>query len=492
MIQYEDVEHVINDNTKGVSWVAQEFAGVDLGDRRLNARLLKTAAAIGSSPTLPINGACGGNWAETKASYRLFDNGKARPASILKPHVDATVRRMVACCDTVLVIQDTCFISYAKHPNVVGIGPIGSDYRGCGLIMHTGLAITQTGVPLGVLSQRIWARKDIPDETKLEKVKRVMNTALEEKESAKWTEALRRTKERTPPGVKAVTIADRESDFCEFIAAANAKQSRSFFIIRAVRDRILVTDDNEFDNISEALINAPLADTIQVEITGNQKRQARTATVEIRYTTVTFASPRRRGEAKITAAIEPLTVTALSAVETSPPPDTEPISWVLLTNLGVTSAESAVEKVRWYSKRAVIETWHRTLKSGFRVEKCMLETKERLERYLTLTSIIATRLMHITYIARVMPDLPATAVLTEEQWRTLHILATKTRPPEIPEMNIRQAVREIGAMGGHLGRKGDGEPGMMAMWRGMLRLEAASNMLQVIEGMFPGLLANTS
>jgi hypothetical protein len=490
-IEYEDIEHALSKGSKEVNWVAQEFAGVDLKDRRLNARLVQTATAIASAPSLPINGACGGNWAETKAAYRLFDNGKATPAAILKSHVDGTVRRMVACGDTVLAIQDTCFISYANHPSVVGIGPIGKDDKDRGLIMHSTVAFTTSGVALGLLSQRIWARDDIPNETPEEKRKRVSATALDEKESAKWLEALRRTRERTPPNVRVVTLADRESDFYEFIAAANAKSSRSFFVIRAVRDRKLVDDDNEAERISEALINAEIADTIQVKIVGNQKRQARTATVAVRYASVTIAPPQKRGKAKITATLEPLTVTAISAVEVNPPTGTPPISWVLLTNMGVTNAQSAVEKVRWYSRRFAIETWHRTLKSGFRVEKCLLETKERLQRYLTLASIIATRLMYITYIARVMPDLPATEVLTEEQWRTLHILVTKTKPPKEPEMTIQEAVRRIGAMGGHLGRKGDGEPGMTAMWRGILRLEAATDAIVAVEEMFPGLLSNT-
>lgn len=497
-IEYADVEQVIGGAAKETGWVAQEFVGLTLNDKRLDSRLVSTAAALAASPTVPINGACKGAWAPTKAAYRLFDNEKVTPAALLKPHIDATVRRMVACEDTVLAIQDSVFISYKDHPKVAGIGPIGKDNKDRGLVMHNAIAFTTKGVPLGILSQRIWARKEISQRTKQEKVARSKSTPTEEKESFKWIEALRQTRQRTPPNVRVVTLADRESDFYDFIAAANAKGAKSFFVIRAVADRNLSAAENEgFDKISEALVHAPLADTISVDIVGNQKRSARTATIEIRYVNVTLPRPQRSGAAKIATAslAESVEVTAISAVEVNLPEGVKPderISWVLLTNLGVTTAESAIEKVRWYAQRWGIETWHRTLKSGFKVEKCLLETGARLKRYLTVCSIIATRLMHITYLARVMPDLPCTAVLTEDQWRTLHLLTTKTKPPQAPTMTMKEAVAKIAALGGHLGRKSDAKPGMMAMWRGWLRLEAGADMLHAIDELYPGLITNTS
>jgi len=78
----------------------------------------------------------------------------------------------------------------------------------------------------------------------------------------------------------------------------------------------------------------------------------------------------------------------------------EPISWVLLTNLPVKDFAGAAEKVQWYGKRWGIETRHKVLKSGCKVEDCLLEKAERLKPYLTLFSIIGVRLMHVTYLWR--------------------------------------------------------------------------------------------
>ena len=115
------------------------------------------------------------------------------------------------------------------------------------------------------------------------------------------------------------------------------------------------------------------------------------------------------------------------------------------------------------------QTWHKVLKSGCKVEDCLLETGERLARYLTVFSIIGARLMHVAYLARVQPDLPATEVFSKEEIEALHVRVHKALPPAKPPA-LREVVRLIGRVGGHLGRKCDGEPGMTVLWRGWMRL----------------------
>src|SRR5262249_35574206 len=141
------------------------------------------------------------------------------------------------------------------------------------------------------------------------------------------------------------------------------------------------------------------------------------------------------------------------------------ISWVLLTNQSVADFTAATEKVEWYGKRWNIETWHKVLKSGCKVEDCLLEEADRLKRYLTLFSIIAVRLMHVTYQARTQPDTPATDVFSREEIEALHVRMHKTLPPAVPP-TLRDTVRLLGRLGGHLGRAGDGEPGVTVLWRG--------------------------
>lgn len=468
-LEYENVQAVINDGALEVDWVTQEFRGADLSDKRLDRRLVKTAQQLARSPTAPVNEACG-DWASTQAAYRLFDNPKASTQAILKPHTAATVERMAAHGGPVLAVQDTVFFSYGQHPKTRGLGPIGksNSVGEHGLIMHNALAFTPTGVPLGVLSQQIWARPAVPDEDYQEKIERLQCTPIEEKESAKWLEALRETVARSPAGVKVITVADRESDFFEFITAA--QEQHALFLIRARTDRRLVPEDSAgSSSILEALVETPVLGTLTVEIPGNGQRKARTARVEVRIAPVTVKAPQRRGRAKASASMEPVSVNVVAATEASPPQGSEALSWVLLTNLPVNTFEAAAEKIDWYGQRWGIETWHKVLKSGCTVEDCLLETAARLQRYLTLFSIIGVRLMHVAYLARVQPAAAATEVFSAAEIEALHIRLSHTLPPSAPP-TLREAVRMIGRLGGHLGRKCDGEPGLTVLWRGWLRL----------------------
>ena len=452
--------------TESVEWVTQEFARADLGDKRLDRRLVRTAELLAKAPSAPINEACG-TWASTQASYRLFNNPKASPAKILEPHWKATAERMSGCGGPVLVIQDTVFFSYGKHIKTRGLGPIGKSNAAHdrGLVMHNALAFTTSGIALGIVSQSTWARGEIPPEDYQEKIERLQVTPIEEKESSKWLISLKETLERTPTGVQVITLADRESDIFEFLT--QAKELRAKYVIRARTDRKLVPEESAgCTRMLDALSDAPVLGSLAVEVPGNGSRKARTASIEVRVAQVTIQPPPRRGaHAKASGSDGPVTVTLVGATEQSPPEGCESISWVLLTNLPVRDFESATEKVRWYARRWGIEVWHRVLKSGCKVEDCMLEEAERLKRYLTLFSIIGVRLMHVTYLARVQPDVPATEVFSAEEVNALHIRMTKALPPASPAPTLRQMVRMLGKLGGHLGRKCDGEPGVTVLAR---------------------------
>ena len=469
--QVEDSEMraIIEAGTREVDWVSEEFSSIDLSDKRLNRRLIKTAQKLAKAPLSPINAACG-DWAGTQAAYRLFDNDKASPQAILAAHTDETVKRMAAYGGPVLVLQDTVFFSYGRHPNTQGLGPIGKSNHAHdrGLIMHNALAFTTTGVPLGILSQHTWARKEVPEEEYQEKIERLQCTPIEEKESSKWLVGLRETGEHRVPGVQTITVADRESDFFEFLT--QAKEERARYLIRARADRQLVIEDSAgHASILEAVTAAPLLGTVTVDIPGNGKRKTRTATVEVRRAEVTIKPPQRRGQAKASGSTEPLTVNVVAATEMNPPPGIETISWVLLTNLPVKDFADATEKIAWYGIRWGIETWHKVIKSGCKVEDCLLEKAARLQRYLTLFSIIAVRLMRVTYLARVQPEAPATTVFSTEEIEALQIRSDQQPTPHSAP-TLREAVRMLGRLGGHLGRKCDGEPGVTVLWRGSMSL----------------------
>ena len=177
-------------NNANTTWIRSEFSQINFGDLRLKKRFFTVAEDLFSAPLAPINQASG-NWADAKGAYRFFDNEKIDCKAMLLPHVSATVRRAGA-SSVVLAVQDTVFVSYGTHPKTEGLGPIGKSNASTdqGLIMHNAVGFTTTGVPLGILSQNTWARPEVPDESKVEKIQRISETSLEEKESYKWVKAL--------------------------------------------------------------------------------------------------------------------------------------------------------------------------------------------------------------------------------------------------------------------------------------------------------------
>src|SRR3990172_4180599 len=190
-----------------VSWAVGEFAQVDLKDERLNRRCQKVADALGQQPTAPINQACE-DWADSKAAYRFVNNPKVTPGEILRPHSQHTVERMKG-YQVVLAVQDTTFFNFTHHPETQGLGEIGAkkqNQRGFGL--HSTLAVTPAGQPLGVLTQDYLERPlgepaHTPSEARMQ--------PIEEKESYRWLQAFEKTIELAPEGVQVVTVCDREA-----------------------------------------------------------------------------------------------------------------------------------------------------------------------------------------------------------------------------------------------------------------------------------------
>ena len=118
----------------------------------------------------------------------------------------------------------------------------------------------------------------------------------------------------------------------------------------------------------------------------------------------------------------------IAATETASPTGTEAIGWVLLTSLPVRDFAEIAEKVQGYARRWGIETRHKALKSGCKVEDCRLEEAERLKRYLALFSLIGVRLMHAAYLACVRPDLPVIEGFSEAEIQVLYLRGTGVLP----------------------------------------------------------------
>ena len=442
------------------SWNQQEFETLDLGDKRLTQRLIDVAGELSASPQSAIHAACG-DWAATKAAYRLFDNEKVTSEKILSPHFQRTVER-VSEHERVFAIQDTTYLDYTHHPLTEGLGPIGTKSQQIyGFVKHTTLMVTESGLPLGCLTDAVWAR-DTPARNS-----RKANAPLTEKESYKWIAALNQTQARTPQGVEVISICDREADIYEFFVQAQATP----FVIRAAQNRNV---DDEAGQLRALVQNQPAAGEQLVSVPARGNEPARQATVSIHFTTTTLLPPYRQ-PALHPQNLPAVDVSVVWVTEVNPPVKATPLQWLLITNVNVTDFSDAIQRIRWYSLRWQIEVYFKVLKSGTKIEHCRLQTKDRLLRYVALMSVIAWRLYWLTMYNRYAPMADCSCVLTDNEWKALYCVTHKTTtlPNKLP--TVSQVIVWIAKLGGFLARKSDGNPGATVIWRGWQRLSDISD-----------------
>lgn len=430
-----------------------------LGDARLHRRLVKVAAQLSRQPLSSINQACA-DWSDTKAAYRFFANEKVSAEQVLAPHTARTRARMRA-HQRVLVAQDTTEVDYSTHPKTTGLGPIGNhEGASAGLLLHTGLALTVSGVPLGVVSQQMWVRAAASKAARSGK----KQVAMAEKESQKWLVGLEQTLAASPPEVEVVTLGDRESDLYEFLLRAEQLGAR--YVIRAAQNRKL---EPETACLWGRLAEQAVAGRMEIKVQATAAGPARTAGVTVRFAAVRIKAPQRLKALRL-AGWQSVGVWAVWVREEGAPAGVEPLEWMLLTNVAVESLADGVERIAWYKVRFSIETYHKILKSGCRIEASRLMQAQRLKNYIALMMVVAWRLFWLTFINRESPEEVCTRVLTEAEWHALYCRTHRTTalPKEAP--TVREAVRWIAKLGGFLGRAGDKEPGVTTIWRGWQRL----------------------
>jgi transposase-like protein/transposase Tn5 family protein len=441
------------------NWAEAELEGVKLGDQRLKQRLIQLVERFVEHPAKSIPAACK-NWAETKATYRFLSSAKVEAEAIRAGHRGKTLERLQseAC---ILVAQDTTELNYTSHKKKQGLG--GLRHAGeQGLYVHSGLAIRLDGVPLGLWYQEVWARSIRSERSKEER----RATKTKEKESQRWINTLASCCQHIPENIETILVADREADMYDLFAAE--RHPKLHLLVRAVQDRRI---DHPAHQLQKAVPEQLPVGEMQVEVGRQGERLPRQAVLTIRYLHVQILPPHHGVHRK---GAKPIAVWAILAQELTPPPGEEAISWWLLTTIPLLSLEDAKRCIQWYSFRWLIERYHFVLKSGCRVERLQLENTERLERALALYSIVAWRLVWLTYQARLSGEQSCTIVFELHEWQSLCCTVQGSpSPPEQPP-SLQIAILYIARLGGFLARKGDGPPGVQTIWRGLSRLSDIS------------------
>jgi hypothetical protein len=441
-------------------WAEEEFGSVELYDERLKERLLVLARDFFAQPGELVPQACHGSKAKVKAAYRFFDNRNIDMQGLLQPHIEATIERIQE-HKVVLTVQDTTTLSYTAHA-AKDMGPINATRNSAvGLMVHDTVAFTEDGTPLGLLNVQCWARK--PEEAG--KGARRHSLPIEQKESMKWVHSYRAVAQAQQlcSETMLVSVGDREADIYELFEEATRDSSAPKLLVRAMRrGRSRTVDQVE---LWEKLSREPVAGIQEVHVPRKGSRRARIAKLAVRFAKIRLDSPKTKNSI-------PVTMWAVFAQEVDISEEVKtPIEWMLLTTVATDTFEDACKRIAWYSKRWGIEVYHRTLKSGCRIEDRRLESTDRLEACLAIDFVVAWRIYWLTKQGRDTPDIPCDVFLNEDEWQVLWAYVKKEPPPAEPP-SIGQITPMIASLGGYLNRKGDGPPGTTTMWRGLIRLQA--------------------
>jgi hypothetical protein len=137
----------------------------------------------------------------------------------------------------VLVLHDTTeFTCKREQPDLIGmIGKLASR-QVCGILMHSSLAVTTEGLPLGLVAIKFWARSRFRSCNALKMSVNPTRVPIEKKESFHWLQSLRQSTELFDDPGRCVHIGDRESDIYELFCTAH--ELGTHFLLRTCVDRL--------------------------------------------------------------------------------------------------------------------------------------------------------------------------------------------------------------------------------------------------------------
>jgi hypothetical protein len=457
-------------------WARQEFGTVELGDTRLRERLIKIAQDRWKRPDASYLEAADGDRAAAKGYYYFVDHPQDRinPEAILRTHRERTIERIMA-HETVLVVQDTTDLNFATRPHTKGLGLIGTNQTGAeslGLKLHSSLALTTDGLPLGVLKSVCFS-----PEKKGKAGKKSIGRPIEDKKSFRWLEGYRDCVEvaKKTPKTRLLTVMDREADIFELFVDAEPTRKRVGVLVRARHNRNLEDRERKLFEELKASKN-----TAQLEVVIPRQRRkkakqgepeqqglpARKGLLTVRFLEVTFKSTRSDLRSK-----KAITLWGVHAREENPPAGAKRIEWLLLTTEEVRTSEDAARIVDLYTRRWRIEEWHRVLKSGCKVQEHQNETAERLKRVIVIDAVLAWRIQLMTLLGREVPELPCTVFFDEWEVKVLEALEQeKGKRGKKPPFTLGDAIILVARKGGYLARRSDPPPGCECFWKGMIRL----------------------
>jgi hypothetical protein len=443
-------------------WAVEQFGDCNLGDKRRTKRAVHYAAQVASNPSGSTPDQTE-DWNDCKAAYRLFNEEDVTFEALATPHWRHTRNRAPG---HYLILDDTTELDFGRYRQLKGVGPTGNG-SGQGFLLHSALMVEPEGKAIvGLAGQEIFLRQPrSKSESRYQRGQR-------RRESEVWGRVIDQV--GVPPqGVTWTHVMDRGGDsfegFCHLLQSGCQWVARVNHLSRQIH-----TPQGTTRPLKKHLASLPPSGSYELELRATAKSPARTARLEVRYGQVTLPLPKIRSPWLRKCGITSIVTYVVEAREVNPPPGVPALHWVLYTSHRVASFDDAWRVIEYYEKRWLIEEFHKALKTGCHVEKRQYATGNCLAALAGLLSVVAVRLLQLKTVASADPDCLARTVVPRI-W--LEALKTLRKRP-LPNCTIREFYRQLAGLGGFLGRKSDGEPGWMTLWRGFDKLALAARVLE--------------
>ena len=400
--------------------------------------------------------------AERKGAYRLIENKNLEYEDLIKSITSHSFERLKESKPKrIIVPQDTT--NYSRNPfeQVEGLETLGNEYS-AGLLIHSALWLSEQGVPEGLLSAEIY-KHNIEKKTvgKKKKKKDYRKIPIEEKENFRWLKVVDLVSNSLPADVQAIYVADREGDFYEYLQ--DLIERKASFVTRCKhQNRIVLSQDNQPSRVSAEIANSPVQAYVAIDIPIGRNKFEKVK-IAVKWHKIRF-QPQKAGRINYSGR-EPFDIgcVSLEGVRSNG----KKIDWVLYTDLPLKNLYDAMEVIRIYKLRWRIEEFHLVLKSGIGIEKVKLRDAENIKRFISLCIPMAIHITRLRYLAKYSPKLDISEVLGPKEIKALKKMIRKRRGIKQRIISIKECVEYIAFIGGWMGRKGDGPPGVRTLWRGL-------------------------
>lgn len=445
-----------------LEWAHMNFGSCQLGDKRRTERLIQVASDVASNPSASFPDQMK-TWGDLKAAYNLFDCDDVTFEAIARPHWELSKQRAAG---RYLVIGDTTELDFGIHRNLPDLGPTGNG-GGWGFLLHNALLVdADSKEVIGLAGQTIHYRPPQPARAS-QKREHSAAKLKRQRESDVWGIVIDQI--GPPPNeVEWIHVLDRGGD--NFEVYCHLLQQRSGWVVRAgkLNRYVLAGQDEKRMPLSDYLPQLERRGSYELLLRARPQQPARTAKLEVRVGSLKMPVPYHKSPWVQQLGPEPIAMNVVYVVEVDPPTGVDPICWVLLTSLPVDTFDQVWRVIEYYEARWLVEEYHKALKTGCRVQDRQLKTAGRLEAMVGLMSVSATRLLQLKSLARTAPETPAQRVVPRVWLQMLK--AARKGLQRVHDLTVGQFYREVAKLGGFLGRKGDGEPGWITIWRGWEKL----------------------